>query len=98
MLGPTQRRSKSPYTTSTAKVVSGTWAASGVKWRSIIQMCGRSSPVVRWSTPIDVQVSSPNMHENYTVAQNLANQIRSLSGVGEVYIPQDLNYPALRLD
>ncbi len=48
--------------------------------------------------PIDVQVSSPNMHENYTVAQNLANQIRGLSGVGEVYIPQDLNYPALRLD
>ena len=48
--------------------------------------------------PIDVQVSSSHMRQNYAVAQNLANQIRSLPGVGEVYIPQDLNYPALRLD
>jgi len=48
--------------------------------------------------PIDVQVSSPNLTQNYTIAQNLASQIRSLPGVGEVYIPQDLNYPALRLD
>jgi HAE1 family hydrophobic/amphiphilic exporter-1 len=48
--------------------------------------------------PIDIQVSSPHMRQNYAVAQNLANQIRSLPGVGEVYIPQDLNYPALKLD
>jgi multidrug efflux pump subunit AcrB len=48
--------------------------------------------------PIDVQVSSPHLRQNYEVAQNLANQIRNLPGVGEVYIPQDLNYPALRLD
>lgn len=48
--------------------------------------------------PIDVQVSSPNLTQNYAIAQNLATQIRSLPGVGEVYIPQDLNYPALRLD
>jgi HAE1 family hydrophobic/amphiphilic exporter-1 len=48
--------------------------------------------------PIDVQVSSPSLHQIYGVAQNLASQIRGLPGVGEVYIPQDLNYPALRLD
>jgi HAE1 family hydrophobic/amphiphilic exporter-1 len=48
--------------------------------------------------PIDIQVSSPNMHDNYRVAQELADRIRGLSGVGEVYIPQDMNYPALRLD
>ena len=48
--------------------------------------------------PIDIQVSSSHMRQNYAVAQNLANQIRSLPGVGEVYIPQDLNYPALRMD
>ncbi|HEV2470499.1 MAG TPA: efflux RND transporter permease subunit [Candidatus Sulfotelmatobacter sp.] len=48
--------------------------------------------------PIDVQVSSPSLHQIYGVAQNLAGQIRALPGVGEVYIPQDLNYPALRLD
>src|SRR5579864_6475097 len=48
--------------------------------------------------PIDVHVSSPDLHQIYGVAQDLASQIRSLPGVGEVYVPQDLNYPALRLD
>ena len=48
--------------------------------------------------PIDVQVSSPNLNRIYSVSQDLASRIRKLPGVGEVYIPQDLNYPALRLD
>ncbi|MBV8052761.1 MAG: efflux RND transporter permease subunit [Acidobacteriaceae bacterium] len=48
--------------------------------------------------PIDVQVSSPDLAQNYNIAQNLANQIRSIRGVGQIYIPQDLDYPALRLD
>jgi hydrophobic/amphiphilic exporter-1 (mainly G- bacteria), HAE1 family len=48
--------------------------------------------------PIDVQVSSPDLTQIYGIAQNLAAQIRRVRGVGEVYIPQDMNYPALRLD
>jgi len=48
--------------------------------------------------PIDVQVSSPDLHQIYGIAQNLATDIRHIEGVGEVYIPQDMNYPALRLD
>ena len=48
--------------------------------------------------PIDVQVSSPDLHEIYGIAQNLASRFRELHGVGQVYIPQDMNYPALRLD
>lgn len=48
--------------------------------------------------PIDVQVSSPSLHQIYGVAQDLAGRIRGLRGVGQVYIPQDMNYPALRLD
>ena len=48
--------------------------------------------------PIDVQVSSSNLNQSYTVAEDLARQIRRLGGVGAVYIPQDMNYPALRLD
>ena len=48
--------------------------------------------------PIDVQVSSANLEQSYGIAQDLARQIRGLRGVGEVYIPQDMNYPALRLD
>ncbi|HVM93519.1 MAG TPA: efflux RND transporter permease subunit [Terriglobales bacterium] len=48
--------------------------------------------------PIDIQVSSPNLHQIYGVAQELASRIREVKGVGEIYIPQDMNYPALRLD
>jgi hydrophobic/amphiphilic exporter-1 (mainly G- bacteria), HAE1 family len=48
--------------------------------------------------PIDVQVSSPDLHEIYGVAQTLAARIREVPGVGQIYIPQDMNYPALRLD
>jgi multidrug efflux pump subunit AcrB len=48
--------------------------------------------------PIDVQVSSPDLTQIYGIAQNLATQIRQLRGVGQVYIPQDMNYPTLRLD
>jgi hydrophobic/amphiphilic exporter-1 (mainly G- bacteria), HAE1 family len=50
------------------------------------------------AAPIDIQVSSPDLNDIYGVAQNLAAQIRQIHGVGEVYIPQDMNYPALRLD
>ena len=48
--------------------------------------------------PIDVQVSSRSLERTYDVAQNLAARIRTLPGVGEVYIPQDMNYPAVRLN
>ena len=48
--------------------------------------------------PIDVQVSSPDLHQIYGIAQNLATQIRQVKGVGQVYIPQDMNYPTLKLD
>lgn len=48
--------------------------------------------------PIDIQVSSRGLHQSYDVAQGLASRIRALPGVGEVYIPQDLNYPGIRLN
>ena len=48
--------------------------------------------------PIDIQVSSSSLHRTYDIAQNLASRVRQIHGVGEVYIPQDLNYPGLRLD
>jgi multidrug efflux pump subunit AcrB len=48
--------------------------------------------------PIDVQVSSRHLRVAYHVAQDLAGRIRGLKGVGNVYIPQDMNYPALRLN
>ncbi len=48
--------------------------------------------------PIDVQVTSRNNRANYQLAQELGNQIRKLRGVGEIYIPQDINYPAVRMN
>jgi HAE1 family hydrophobic/amphiphilic exporter-1 len=48
--------------------------------------------------PIDVQVSSPNLEEIHGIAENLATEFRAIHGVGQVYVPQDMNYPALRLD
>jgi multidrug efflux pump subunit AcrB len=48
--------------------------------------------------PIDVQISTRDLNQAYTVAEDLAAKIRKLQGVGEVYVPQDMNYPAVRLN
>ena len=48
--------------------------------------------------PIDVQVSGSNLERSYKTAVNLANQIRVIPGVSDVFIPQDIDYPALQLD
>jgi multidrug efflux pump subunit AcrB len=48
--------------------------------------------------PIDVQVSSRDLATTYRTAQELSGRIRNLPSVGEVYIPQDMNYPALKID
>jgi multidrug efflux pump subunit AcrB len=48
--------------------------------------------------PIDVQVGSSNLEAGYRTARELAAEIRKITGVGDAYIPQDLDYPALQLD
>ena len=48
--------------------------------------------------PIDVQVAGSNMENSYKTALALASRIRKFPGVGDIYIPQDLDYPALQLD
>lgn len=48
--------------------------------------------------PIDVQVGGTDLQQTYATAKELAGRIRSLQGVSDVLIPQDLDYPALRLD
>ncbi len=48
--------------------------------------------------PIDVQVAGSNMQNSYSTALKLASRIREFPGVGDTYIPQDLDYPALQLD
>src|SRR5581483_7406275 len=48
--------------------------------------------------PIDVQVSGSNLATSYGVAQRLAAEIHKIHGVGGIYIPQDVDYPAIQLD
>lgn len=48
--------------------------------------------------PIDVQVTGRSYPDDYRTAEQLAAKIRRLHGVGEVYVPQDMDYPAVRMD
>jgi multidrug efflux pump subunit AcrB len=48
--------------------------------------------------PIDVQVSGMNLRESAGIAQDLARQIKALPSVSDVYVPQDMDYPALRVN
>jgi multidrug efflux pump subunit AcrB len=48
--------------------------------------------------PIDIQVGSNNMEGAYAIAQSLAGQIRAMPNVSSVYIPQNLNFPGIRLN
>ncbi len=48
--------------------------------------------------PIDVQVSGMNLEKTYDAASAIAKQIRRVKGVSDVLVPQDIDYPALRLN
>jgi HAE1 family hydrophobic/amphiphilic exporter-1 len=48
--------------------------------------------------PIDVQVSGADLNTDNQIAQNLVQQVRALPGVSDVYIPQDMDYPALQVN
>jgi multidrug efflux pump subunit AcrB len=50
------------------------------------------------AAPIDVQVGGTDLQANYKTTLELAEQIRQIRGVADAYIPQDLDYPALRLE
>jgi len=48
--------------------------------------------------PIDVQLDGSNLDAAYASASDVAAAIRGLPGVSDVFIPQDVDYPSLRLD
>jgi multidrug efflux pump subunit AcrB len=50
------------------------------------------------AAPIDLQVGGTNLHASYETTLELARQIRQIPGVADTYIPQDLDYPALKLE
>ena len=48
--------------------------------------------------PIDIQVSSPNLPEDFRLAREIAAKVSSLPETGQIYIPQDMDYPGIRMD
>ncbi|MGD0907136.1 MAG: efflux RND transporter permease subunit [Candidatus Acidiferrales bacterium] len=48
--------------------------------------------------PIDVQVSGIDLAADDRIAQDLARQFRAIPGISDVYIPQDMDYPALQVN
>ncbi len=49
-------------------------------------------------TPIDIQVSSNDQQAAFATAQGIAERLRPLRSITDVYIPQDLHYPGLELN
>ncbi|WP_263372139.1 efflux RND transporter permease subunit [Granulicella cerasi] len=47
--------------------------------------------------PIDIRVAGNDMTGDYNTAQKIAAQVRKIDGVADVYIPQDIDYPSLRI-
>ena len=47
--------------------------------------------------PIDVRVTGNDVNADYKLAQEIADKIRRLDGAADVYVPQDLDYPSLRI-
>jgi multidrug efflux pump subunit AcrB len=48
--------------------------------------------------PIVIQISGANLQADNKVAQDIAAGLRSSSDVADVFIPQDLDYPSLRIN
>ena len=48
--------------------------------------------------PIDIQISGSNFTVDNEVAQHIASQLRRSPKIADVFIPQDLDYPSLRVD
>ncbi len=47
--------------------------------------------------PIDIRISGKDMKGDFTLAQKIASEVHGIKGVADVYIPQDIDYPSLRL-
>jgi HAE1 family hydrophobic/amphiphilic exporter-1 len=48
--------------------------------------------------PLDIQVSGNDLEAAHKTAADIAQQVRALPGVSDVLVPQDVDYPALKLD
>ena len=48
--------------------------------------------------PIDVQVTSPDIAGDYRLVREIAAKVAALPETGQIYIPQDMDYPAIRMN
>ncbi|MGH7968420.1 MAG: efflux RND transporter permease subunit, partial [Limisphaerales bacterium] len=48
--------------------------------------------------PLDIQVNGMDMQTTHAIAIDLSQKIRALPDVSDVLVPQDVDYPALKLD
>jgi multidrug efflux pump subunit AcrB len=48
--------------------------------------------------PIDVQISGSDLRKTHELATVFARELRSVPGVSDILIPQDIDYPALHVD
>lgn len=47
--------------------------------------------------PIDIRITGNDTAADFAIAKNIASQVRRVPNVADVYIPQDLDYPSLRI-
>jgi multidrug efflux pump subunit AcrB len=48
--------------------------------------------------PVDIQVSGQNVKGAYAIAGQIGDQLRKEPSVQDIYIPQDLDYPAIKVN
>ena len=48
--------------------------------------------------PIDVQVSSPDIAGDYNLVREISTKVAALPETGQIYIPQDMDYPGIRMN
>ena len=48
--------------------------------------------------PLDIQISGTDLRAAHGLAEEIAHQVRAIPGVSDVLIPQDVDYPALKID
>jgi multidrug efflux pump subunit AcrB len=48
--------------------------------------------------PLDIQVSDNDLTEGYAIARKIALQLKGSPRVSDVLIPQDVDYPALKIE
>ncbi|HTS16884.1 MAG TPA: efflux RND transporter permease subunit [Verrucomicrobiae bacterium] len=48
--------------------------------------------------PMDIQVSGMDLNSAHAIATQIAEKVRATPGVSDVLVPQDVDYPALRID